>query len=105
MYVGAGVYSFIINIMGMASGVLFAVVIVRDRKFLSNKLPKKYFTWMAVGAVIFSLSFFLDLLNTFIPKEIWMTDSIHHFMLIVSAMIFIFTSLNLLQDVKGESPE
>jgi len=89
----------------MASGVLFMAVIIRDRKFLSNKLPKRYFTWMAVGAVIFSLSFVLDLLNTFILRESWMINSIHHFMLIVSAMIFIFTSLNLLQDIKGESPE
>ncbi|MBI4691920.1 MAG: hypothetical protein HY773_00530 [Candidatus Terrybacteria bacterium] len=92
-----GTYSFIINLLGIVSGFLFTVLIIKDRVSLSSKLPKSYFTWMTIGAIVFTLGFVFDLVGYLIGEDL---NSIHHLALIIAGMIFIFYNMTFLQEMK-----
>lgn len=85
---------FVINIIGTTIGLILVCLIAYILKSLKEPILRKYFRWMLIG----STSLFLGFASEFLPESAF-ENSVHHFFLILSAVIFVITNLIIIDEI------
>ena len=88
------IFSFTVNIIGIIFGLIFVGLNIKARRSLVGSFFKNYYRWMIIGAIVFAFGFFTEFAELIgIDRSI--AEGIHHLLLMIAGIIFVFTSLTL----------
>ncbi len=82
----------ITNIAGAVAGLIFLFLSVKAGRSLTGSFFKRSYNRLAIGAVAFTVSFLIEI-ATFYGLNDDVADPIHHILLLITGVIFIFVSL------------
>ncbi|MBI3638145.1 hypothetical protein HY227_00165 [Candidatus Wolfebacteria bacterium] len=89
-----GLMLLIVNLAGVIIGLAFIFLNIKFSRTLIGSMLKMYYRWLIIGAIFFTMGFGAEVLEI---AEIYpdIFSFLHHTLLILSAIVFVVTSLKL----------